>query len=275
MPTEKQVQSKHGFLALALRQRLINRWSLMQCQQRESVLEHSAVVAMLALLVGEIAKSIGNEVDMATMMGHALLHDATEVLTGDVVTPVKKATESLAAEFARLERGAEHKLMNTLPKQLQEPIAKYFHPGGYEQRLVKGCDVYAAYLKCKLEIAGGNVVEFQDALDTITETLNGIKNELVEIRILDESFGESIGLSVDKLLTNGSIQPAKSMDELLELWRELGDTPVSDCGQYLDGTFQHFDSGDDVHSVWHWFENQNPEFCVANAMYTNPQKAES
>lgn len=195
--------NKHGFLALALRQRLINRWSLMHCQQRESVLEHSAVVALLAMLAGEIARNMGKQVDIGVMMSHAIVHDVSEVLTGDVVTPVKKATQTLASEFASLEQEAERKLVNTLPEWLQSRVSAYFAPGGYEQQLVKGCDVYAAYLKCKLEIAGGNVTEFQDALEQITQTLDTVKSELPEIAALDEMFGESIGLSVDRLLANG------------------------------------------------------------------------
>lgn len=201
--TMSNENSQHGFLALALRQRLINRWSLMHCQQRESVLEHSAVVSLLAMLVGEIAKSMGKDVDLGVMMSHAIVHDVSEVLTGDVVTPVKKATQTLASEFANLEQEAERKLMNTLPEWLRPSIETYFAPGGYEQKLVKGCDVYAAYLKCKLEIAGGNITEFQDAFEQICVTLEQVKVEMAEIAQLDEMFGDAIGLSVDRLLANG------------------------------------------------------------------------
>ncbi len=192
-----------GFLALALRQRLINRWSLMHCQQRESVLEHSAVVAMLAMLAGEIALLRGNKVDVGVMMSHAIVHDVSEVLTGDVVTPVKKATETLHREFSALEQAAEDKLLNTLPQGLRERLEGHFKPGGYEQRLVKGCDVYAAYLKCRLEVSAGNVTEFQDALAQMEQTMETVKRDLPEIAALDAMFGESIGKSVDTLLANG------------------------------------------------------------------------
>lgn len=204
--TMMTTQSQHGFLALALRQRLINRWSLMHCQQRESVLEHSAIVAMLAMLAGEIAQTMGKKVDIGVMMSHAIVHDVAEVLTGDVVTPVKKATQTLASEFASLEQEAERKLIKTLPEWLQGRIETYFAPGGYEQKLVKGCDVYAAYLKCRLEISGGNALEFQDALGQIKATLEQVKAELPEIAALDDMFGESIGMSVDRLLANGGAQ---------------------------------------------------------------------
>lgn len=195
---------QYGFVALALRQSLISRWSLMRCQQTESVLEHSAVVATLAMIAGEIANANGRGLDIGVMMCHAIVHDVSEVLTGDVVTPVKKASPTLSKEFARLEQAAEEKLLNTLPDWLAERIAVYFDPQCYEQALVKGCDVYAAYLKCKLEVAGGNAVEFQDALEQITVAIERLKKELPEIAELDRLFGDSIGQSVDKLLSNGT-----------------------------------------------------------------------
>jgi 5'-deoxynucleotidase len=198
-----ETNNTFGFLALALRQRLINRWSLMHCQQRETVLEHSAVVALLALLAGEIAQAQGEQVDLGIMMGHAIVHDVTEVLTGDVVTPVKKASATLAAEFSALEESAQDKILNTLPQWLVNRVRDYFQPGGYEQALVKGCDVYAAYLKCKMEVAAGNGVEFLDALEQISAVMVSIKAELPVIAQLDAMFGDSFGLSVDKLLANG------------------------------------------------------------------------
>ncbi|ECH2826217.1 HD domain-containing protein, partial [Salmonella enterica subsp. enterica serovar Kiambu] len=108
--------SNFGFLALALRQRLIKRWSLMHSVQPESVLEHSAVVTLLSYLAGNIAIQQGKSVDLAVMLAHASLHDAAEVLCSDVVTPVKKANAVLQREFERLEKAAEDKLIQTLPE---------------------------------------------------------------------------------------------------------------------------------------------------------------
>lgn len=193
----------YGFLALALRQRIINRWSLMHCQQRETVLEHSAVVALLSMLAGEIAVSRGNKVDVGKMLSHAIVHDVSEVLTGDVVTPVKKATQTLAKEFSSLEKAADEKLLNTLPEWLRERVSDHLNLDGYEQKLVKGCDIYAAYIKCRLEVSAGNVVEFQDALAQLTESVETVKKDLPEIAELDALFGSSIGKSVDVLLSNG------------------------------------------------------------------------
>ncbi|WP_283192466.1 YfbR-like 5'-deoxynucleotidase, partial [Klebsiella pneumoniae] len=138
--------SNFGFLALALRQRLIKRWSLMHSVQPESVLEHSAVVTLLSYLAGNIAIQQGKSVDLAVMLAHASLHDAAEVLCSDVVTPVKKANAVLQREFERLEKAAEDKLIQTLPEELQDAVAIAFAPGGYEQSLVKACDTYSALM---------------------------------------------------------------------------------------------------------------------------------
>ncbi|EGR1271158.1 5'-deoxynucleotidase [Vibrio parahaemolyticus] len=193
--------SNYGFLALALRQRLIKRWSLMHSVQPESVLEHSATVTLLALLAGHVANQKGNKVDLAKMLSHAALHDVAEVLCQDVVTPVKKANDTLAREFERLEKAAEEQLIHTLPLELQGAVAKAFAPGGYEQQLVKACDTYAAYIKCKLEVAAGNALEFQDALDKMIGVVSQLKSDFPEIEAIDQWFGAGLNLSVDKLLS--------------------------------------------------------------------------
>lgn len=192
--------SNFGFLALALRQRLIKRWSLMHSVQPESVLEHSAVVTLLSYLAGNIAIQRGKSVDLAVMLAHASLHDAAEVLCSDVVTPVKKANAVLQREFERLEKAAEDKLIQTLPEELQDAVAIAFAPGGYEQSLVKACDTYSAYIKCKLEVAAGNGLEFQDALSKMERVVAQVKSDFPEIDALDKWFGDGLGHSVDKLL---------------------------------------------------------------------------
>lgn len=193
-----------GFLALALRQRLIKRWSLMHSLQPESVLEHSAVVTLLSMLAGNIALQQGKSVDLAKMLSHAVLHDTAEVLCSDVVTPVKKANPVLKREFERLEQAAEERLVQTLPDSLKDVVSEAFSPGGYEQQLVKACDVYAAYIKCKLEVAAGNGLEFEDALNKMEGVVAQVKKDFPEVAALDEWFGEGLGQSVDKLLSGGA-----------------------------------------------------------------------
>ncbi|WP_283933284.1 YfbR-like 5'-deoxynucleotidase, partial [Salmonella enterica] len=77
-------------------------------------------------------------------------------------------------------------------------------PGGYEQSLVKACDTYSAYIKCKLEVAAGNGLEFQDALSKMERVVAQVKSDFPEIDALDKWFGNGLGHSVDKLLAGGN-----------------------------------------------------------------------
>tara|TARA_B110000211_G_scaffold234173_1_gene302734 strand:- start:9864 stop:10175 length:312 start_codon:yes stop_codon:yes gene_type:complete len=89
----------YGFLALALRQRLIKRWSLMHSLQPESVLEHSAVVTLLSMLAGNIALQQGKSVDLAKMLSHAVLHDTAEVLCSDYFEFLKSVNSRVNSNF--------------------------------------------------------------------------------------------------------------------------------------------------------------------------------
>lgn len=190
----------YGFLGLVLRQRLIKRWSLMRCVQDENVLEHSAIVSLLVIIAAEIATIQGKVIDKTKMLQHALLHDAAEVLVGDVVTPVKRANPAILAEFRKLEEEAEHRLLQTLPPELRACIDSAFNPGGYEQRLVKACDSYSAYIKCKFEVAACNA-EFIDALASMEKVVTQLRHEFPEIEAIHTLFSEGLSMSIDKLLS--------------------------------------------------------------------------
>ncbi|USD36310.1 MULTISPECIES: 5'-deoxynucleotidase [Ferrimonas] len=192
----------HKFLNLALRQRLLKRWSLMYSMQPESVLEHSAIVGILTFLTGKIAEQQGRQVDLSKMLSHALLHDMSETITGDVVTPVKRANDTLYSEFKQLERAAEKRILQTAPPALHSAIEEAFNPGGIEQELVKACDIYSAYLKCRLEVAFGNAVEFGDALARMEESVKQVCDRYPEMAILHQWFGEDSDCSVDHLITS-------------------------------------------------------------------------
>ena len=194
------IQNTYGFLALALRQANITRWSLMRCSQRESVLEHSAVVTMLSFLIAQIANKNGRNVSLEKMMGFAISHDISEVITGDLVTPVKHANEKIESEFRNLEIEAEKCIVSTLPEFLQGAMNDALEVSGYERVLVKACDIYAAYIKCITEIEAGNRIEFEDARSALRSTLDEYGRKCPEIIELDELFTAGFSFSVDKLL---------------------------------------------------------------------------
>lgn len=189
-----------GFVALVLRMANINRWNTMRCIHKENVLEHSATVSVLALLAGRIAIANGKSINMEKLLGASLLHDSAESITGDIITPVKRSSSVLFSEFKALESAAEEKIISTLPDFLQDGIRDLYSLTGYEARLIKGCDVYAAYIKCIQEIESGNKREFSDALETISQTLSELKSELPEIAQLDEYFTDGFKVSMDVLM---------------------------------------------------------------------------
>lgn len=189
-----------GFVALVLRMANITRWNTMRCIHKENVLEHSATVAILGLLAGKFAIANGKKINMEKLLAACLFHDAGECFLGDIITPVKKASAVIFSEFKLLENHAEEKIVSSLPIDLQDGFQEYFQIDGYESRLLKGCDVYAAYIKCIQEVEAGNKREFSDALNTISQTLDELKSELPEIRQLDEHFTEGFKVSVDVLM---------------------------------------------------------------------------
>ena len=193
------MNNNYGFLALALRQRFIRRWSTMGCTHTENVLEHSAIVTLLTMLVGRLAMANGRDVDLTMMLEHAILHDVSEVLCSDIITPVKRATPELYREFQKLEKAAEAKLITTLPQVLQQDVENALNLDGLEHQLVKACDVYSAYIKCRIEVNSGNTIEFGDALKKMEIEVNKLRviPELDQIHVW---FQGGLSESVDSLL---------------------------------------------------------------------------
>lgn len=200
------MNSRSGFLGLLLRQRLIRRWAIMRCSQTESVMEHSAVVVQLCILLYHIRIDLlgkdAADVDLGILLSKAALHDSSEVLSSDIVTPVKNANEGLKREFQSFENSCKQKLISTLPKELSSSISAYFeHSGGIEDIILKGADIYAALLKARLEIAAGNQIEFGDAYKALLEQFDYYSTNYEEFRILEDRFGR-VDLSIDMLLSS-------------------------------------------------------------------------
>ena len=187
------------FVAVALRLRLIKRWSLMHCVESENVMEHSYLVALLGMMAGIRAKQLGEQVSPEKMMAAALLHDLSEVICSDVVTPVKNATPELAREFHALERYAEQKMLSTLPEEIQNSVTEMSTLNDLESKLLKGCDLLSAFIKCKIEVGHGNGKEFKHALDSLSERLDQVMVELPVIADIYNWFAGSLDSSVDQL----------------------------------------------------------------------------
>lgn len=189
------------FFAMLARLKLINRWALMRNTREENLAEHSLDVAILAHALGLIAKKrLGKVVDEKQAVLMALFHDATEIITGDMPTPIKYLNSSIKEAYKEVEKGAAEQLLRKLPEDLEEEYRKILLPDkesyAYEKKLVKAADKLSAYLKCIEEKKTGNL-EFLKAEEALEASL--LSMNLEEVRIFLKEFLPSYGKTLDEL----------------------------------------------------------------------------
>ncbi len=166
--------SQSHFFAHLSRLKLINRWPLMRNVRTENVSEHSLQVAMVAHALAAIKnRKFGGRVNAERIALLAMYHDASEVLTGDLPTPVKYFNSQIAQEYKAIEKIAQQKLVDMVPDELRdifEPLIDEHHYSEEEKSLVKQADALCAYLKCLEELSAGNN-EFLLAKGRLEKTL--------------------------------------------------------------------------------------------------------
>ena len=189
----------HLFAYLS-RMKFIKRWSLMRNTYPESIQEHSQRVAVIAHALATIRNRLhGGHVDAARTALLALYHDAGEVLTGDLPTPVKYFNPDMRAAYGRIERAAADRLLAMVPPALQPDYQPLFQadPADREHwELVRAADKICAYLKCMEEVAAGNR-EFARAEQALRETVEAIP--FPEVRYFLTEFAPSLRLSLDEM----------------------------------------------------------------------------
>ncbi|HIY11777.1 MAG TPA: 5'-deoxynucleotidase [Candidatus Anaerofilum excrementigallinarum] len=157
----------YPFSALLGRMKYIHRWSLMRAARTESLAEHTAETAQLAHLLCLIARRItGAQVRPKTVAVAALYHDAPEILTGDLPTPVKYRSQAMREAYDTLEAESIVTLRAALPGPLEEELAPYLSGGlltEKERQLLKAADRLSALIKCMEEAQNGSR-EFSAAL---------------------------------------------------------------------------------------------------------------
>ena len=149
----------YNFFAYISRMRYIERWSLMRNSLPENIQEHSHMVAVIAHALGVIRRDIlGIPCDPGEYAAVALYHDCSEILTGDLPTPIKYHSPEIMDAYKKVEELACHKLLATLPKEMQEAFSPLLggeiHDRCYD--LVKAADKLSAYIKCIEERKFGN-----------------------------------------------------------------------------------------------------------------------
>lgn len=186
------------FFALISRMRYIHRWSLMRNTSLESIQEHSHMVAVLAHALAVIRREVfGGTIDPGRVAAAALYHDAPEIFTGDLPTPVKYANPDIRAAYQAIEDDAAQRLLATLPPALRPAFGAVLEEDDPEVlALVKAADKLSAYLKCQEELKAGNR-EFQSAADQTLAALRAY--DLPELGYFMEHFLPAFQLTLDQL----------------------------------------------------------------------------
>ncbi|WP_323639460.1 5'-deoxynucleotidase [Pectobacterium polonicum] len=188
------------FFAHLSRLKLISRWPLMRNVRTENVSEHSLQVAFVAhaLAVIKNRKFEGNlNVERIALL--AMYHDASEVLTGDMPTPIKYYNAQIAHEYKKIEKIAQQKLIEMLPEELQQDYRMLLddnYTSEEERTIVKQADALCAYLKCLEELSAGNA-EFTLAKARLEKTLQ--LRHSPEMDYFMTVFVPSFSLSLDEI----------------------------------------------------------------------------
>lgn len=189
---------KSHFFAYISRLRFIARWALMRNTAPENVQEHSHQVAVLAHALAVIRnQKFGGRVDAGQAAVLALYHDASEILTGDMPTPIKYYNPAIKAAYKDVEAVANRKLLEMLPEELQSVYAPILRESDPElHTLVKAADKLSAYIKCVEEVKAGNT-EFREAAVQTRAALE--KFDLPEVAYFLDVFMDSFSLTLDEL----------------------------------------------------------------------------
>lgn len=177
-----------NFFALINRMKYIERWSLMRNTVPENLMEHSSQVAIIAHALAVIRnKQFGGNVNADCIAVIALFHDSSEVITGDMPTPIKYNNPKIKEAYKEMEAIANSKLLSMLPDYLFEEYSSIFNiePNSEEYEIVKAADKLSAYIKCVEELHSGNN-EFAVAKDSIKKSLNEMN--LPEVKFFLDNF---------------------------------------------------------------------------------------
>ena len=187
-----------SFFPMIARMRYINRWGLMRNTDVENIQEHSHMVAVLAHALAVIQnRYFGPQIDPGQAVVAALYHDASEILTGDMPTPIKYDNPAIQQAYKQVESVAEEKLLSMLPDDLREEFRPAITiPDENIRAVVKAADKLSAYLKCVEEVKGGNL-EFKKAKEQTYAAL--CRDPIPALQYFMDNFLERFSLTFDGL----------------------------------------------------------------------------
>ncbi|MCR5203784.1 MAG: 5'-deoxynucleotidase [Lachnospiraceae bacterium] len=191
---------KSNFFAMMSRMKYIDRWALMRNSYTENISEHSLEVSILTHALCVIGnKRLGKTLDAEKAVLVALYHDASEIITGDMPTPIKYLNKDIKGAFKDIEAQACNRLLDMLPEDMKESYREIFFPDDslvYELKLVKAADKLSALIKCIEEEKMGNM-EFRSAGKTLEKSVKDMA--LKEADIFMEEFLPAYHLTLDEL----------------------------------------------------------------------------
>ena len=194
----------YSFFATVSRMKYIDRWALMRNSRPEDLSEHSLEVAMIAhalCVIGNVRFGRNLDAEKAALIG--IYHDASEIITGDMPTPVKYFNNDIRSAYKQVESMAEHKLLERLPEDIRPVYEKIFfgeedENDRYMRRLVKAADKLSALIKCIEEENAGNR-EFRTARTSTMKAIEKMEEELPEVAVFTASFLPPYGQTLDEL----------------------------------------------------------------------------
>lgn len=191
---------QNTFFAMLSRMKYIERWALMRNSKRENISEHSMEVAIIShalAILGNIRLSKQYEPDHVAALG--LYHDCTEILTGDMPTPVKYNNPEIQTAYKQIEKDAAYRLLELLPKDLKKYYESYIVEDQWtaeERLLVKAADKLSALIKCIEEEKAGNR-EFANAYKSTINSIHAL--HCPEAEIFCDEFLEAFEKTLDEL----------------------------------------------------------------------------
>lgn len=190
----------YHFFSYMARMKHIKRWGLMRNTREENIQEHSLQTAMIAHALALIKnRMFGGNVNAERVLALAVYHEAGEVITGDLATPIKYFNPEIKTAYKQIERVAEEKLVDMLPKAFKgdyESLILDRDAEGELYAIVKAADKICAYLKCVEELSAGNS-EFEKAKNAIEKTIKEMDRP--EVNYFMETFVPSFELTLDEL----------------------------------------------------------------------------
>ncbi len=191
-----------NFFAMISRMKYIERWALMHNTRSENISEHALEVSMLAhamAIIGNVRYGKSLNAEKAALIG--LYHDASEIITGDMPTPIKYYNSQIKKIFHEIEDGACERMIAMLPDDMQFAYRELFfkqEEDAYLWKIIKAADKLSAYIKCMEEENAGNK-EFASAKITLSEVLDELEENVVELKDFRRDFLPAYGKNLDEL----------------------------------------------------------------------------